>query len=96
MPIFLDFLLSNNHVNTIISHPFDIENEELMAYYVSFLKILSFKLNSNTIHFFFNENTHDFPLFTESLKLFNHNENMVRIAIKTITLNVFKVCFIRF
>ncbi|KAI6177071.1 FPL domain-containing protein [Aphelenchoides bicaudatus] len=48
----LYFLLSNNHVNTIIAHPFDVENEELMAYYVSFLKILSFKLNANTIHFF--------------------------------------------
>lgn len=51
----LDYLLSNNHVNSILTHPFDFKNEECLAYYVSFLKTLSFKLNPNTVHFFFNE-----------------------------------------
>lgn len=55
MTEFLDFLLSNNHVNSIITHQFDFANEEIMAYYISFLKTLSFKLNPYTIHFFFNE-----------------------------------------
>ncbi|KAI6188018.1 FPL domain-containing protein [Aphelenchoides besseyi] len=87
----LYFLLSNNHVNLMISHPFDFDNEELLAYYVSFLKTLSFKLNLNTVHFFFNETTHEFPLFTEALKFFNHSESMVRIAVRTITLNVFRL-----
>ncbi|KAI6241474.1 FPL domain-containing protein [Aphelenchoides fujianensis] len=91
----LYFLLSNNHINVMITHPFDFENEELLAYYVSFLKTLSFKLNPNTVHFFFNEasgrSTHEFPLFTEALKFFNHNESMVRIAVRTITLNVFRL-----
>lgn len=62
-----------------------------MAYYISFLKTLSFKLNDHTIHFFFNEHTNDFPLYTEAIKFFNHNEKMVRIAVRTLTLNVFKV-----
>ena len=51
----LDFLLSNNHVNSIITHGFDFANDEITAYYISFLKTLSFKLNAKTIHFFFNE-----------------------------------------
>ncbi len=51
----VDFLLSNNHVNSIITHRFDFSNEEIMAYYISFIKTLSFKLNSYTVHFFFNE-----------------------------------------
>ena len=29
-----------------------------MAYYISFVKTLSLKLNSNTIHFFYNEVIH--------------------------------------
>lgn len=61
-----------------------------MAYYISFLKTLSLKLSDHTIHFFFNETTNDFPLYTEALKFFNHPEKMVRIAVRTITLNVFK------
>lgn len=86
-----DYLLSNNHVNSIIVHKFDFSDEEVMAYYISFLKTLSFKLNGHTIHFFFNEHTNDFPLYTEAIKFFNHSEKMVRIAVRTLTLNVFRV-----
>jgi len=49
------YLLSNNHINDLIVHGFDFGDEELVAYYVSFLKTLSLKLNENTLHFFFNE-----------------------------------------
>lgn len=87
----LYYLLSNNHVNLIIVHKFDFDDEEVMAYYISFLKTLSLKLNAHTIHFFFNEQTADFPLYTEAIKFFNHSEKMVRIAVRTITLNVFDV-----
>ncbi|KAK5969100.1 FPL domain-containing protein [Trichostrongylus colubriformis] len=87
----LYFLLSNNHVNSIITHTFDFTNEEIMAYYISFLKTLSFKLNPSTIHFFFNEATEEFPLLTESLKFFDSTESMVRIAVRNIVLNIVRV-----
>jgi len=87
----LYYLLSNNHVNCIIVHKFDFSDEEVMAYYISFLKTMSLKLNVHTIHFFFNEHTNDFPLYTEGIKFFNHSESMVRIAVRTLTLNVYKV-----
>ena len=53
--ILADYLLSNNHVNSIIVHKFDFSDEEVMAYYISFLKTLSLKLNTHTVHFFYNE-----------------------------------------
>ncbi|BET02259.1 Uncharacterised conserved protein [Nesidiocoris tenuis] len=87
----LYYLLSNNHVNFIIVHKFDFSDEEVMAYYISFLKTLSLKLNSHTIHFFYNDHTNDFPLYTEAIKFFNHPESMVRIAVRTLTLNVYRV-----
>ncbi|XP_043502979.1 protein CLEC16A homolog isoform X2 [Polistes fuscatus] len=90
----LYYLLSNNHVNSIIVHKFDFSDEEVMAYYISFLKTLSLKLNTHTIHFFYNEvneHTNDFPLYTEAIKFFNHSEGMVRIAVRTLTLNVYRV-----
>ncbi|XP_071105280.1 protein CLEC16A-like [Haliotis cracherodii] len=87
----LYYLLSNNHINSIIVHKFDFSDEEVMAYYISFLKTLSLKLNRHTIHFFYNEHTNDFALYTEAIKFFNHSETMVRIAVRTITLNVFRV-----
>jgi hypothetical protein len=60
MNIVLDYLLSNNHVNELITHKFDfaenskVSDDELLAYYISLLKTLSLKLNPNTIQFFFN------------------------------------------
>ncbi|XP_015596292.1 protein CLEC16A homolog isoform X4 [Cephus cinctus] len=90
----LYYLLSNNHVNSIIVHKFDFSDEEVMAYYISFLKTLSLKLNAHTIHFFYNEvneHTNDFPLYTEAIKFFKHSEGMVRIAVRTLTLNVYRV-----
>ena len=87
---FTDYLLSNNHVNSIIVLKLDFSDEEVLAYYISFLKTLSFKLNKHTIHFFYNEHLRDFPLYTEAIKFFNHAESMVRIAVRTLTLNVYK------
>ncbi|VDK85525.1 unnamed protein product [Litomosoides sigmodontis] len=87
----LYYLLSNNHVNSIITYRFNFENEEIMAYYISFLKTLSFKLNVYTIHFFFSEANQDFPLYTEVIKFQNHSEAMVRVAVRTTTLNIYKV-----
>lgn len=50
-----DYLLSNNHINSLIVMKLDYSDEEVLAYYISFLKTLSFKLNKHTIHFFYNE-----------------------------------------
>ena len=85
------FLLSNNHVNEIINHDFDFSNEEILAYYISFLKTLSLRLNEHTIHFFFNEHSNNYPLYSAALKFINHGEFMVKIASRTITLNVFRL-----
>ncbi|XP_073503836.1 protein CLEC16A isoform X9 [Phyllobates terribilis] len=87
----LYYLLSNNHVNSIIVHKFDFSDEEIMGYYICFLKTLSVKLNSHTVHFFYNEHTNDFALYTEAIKFFNHPEHMVRVAVRNITLNIYKV-----
>ena len=58
------FLLSKNHINEIISYDFRFEeNEEMLAYYISFLKTLSLKLNENTVHFYFNEHANRYPLY---------------------------------
>ena len=53
-------------------------------------KVDSFHLNQHTIHFFYNEHLRDFPLYTEAIKFFKHSESMVRIAVRTLTLNVYK------
>ena len=46
------FLLSNNHVNNIVDLDFDFRDEEVLGFYVTFLKTISLKLNAATVHFF--------------------------------------------
>jgi protein CLEC16A len=123
------YLLSNNHINGLIATPFDSDEEELLAYYISFMKTLSLNLNEMTIQFFFNQvrcrlvlplslslslslstgilgppvtemrrrrirlqglKSNQFPLYSEAIKFFQHSESMVRIAVRTITLNVYR------
>ncbi|KAJ2724147.1 Protein CL16A [Coemansia sp. Benny D115] len=88
---FLYALFSNNFVNRLIAAPLDLDNEEVLPYYVAFLKALSLKLTPDTIHFFFNENLDDFPLYTTAIGLFDHPDSMVRVAVRAITLNVFRI-----
>ncbi|KAF9980145.1 Protein CL16A [Mortierella antarctica] len=87
----LYFLLSNNYVNQVICLRYDFSNDEILAYYIYLLRTLSFKLSKDTIYFFFNEHLDDFPLYSEAIKFFNHEESMIRIAVRVITLNVYSV-----
>ncbi|KAI8852966.1 hypothetical protein BC829DRAFT_414104 [Chytridium lagenaria] len=90
-PSILFFLFSNNYINNVILLSYNLDNEEALSYYVTLLKNLSVKLNSRTVELLFNEHLDDFPLFSEAVKWYRHEERMIRIAARTITLNVFKV-----
>lgn len=51
---YIDFILSNNHINTIITAPLDFQDEDIVSQYISFMKMLSLSVNDQTIHFFLN------------------------------------------
>ncbi|KAG0577452.1 hypothetical protein KC19_5G157100 [Ceratodon purpureus] len=88
------YLFSNEYINHLITFPFDFHHEELVAYYIVFLRTISMKLDRNTVSFFIktnNEEVVSFPLYTEAVKFFHHEEGMVRIAVRTITLSVYNV-----
>lgn len=40
------FLFSNNHINNIVDLDFDFSDDEVLGYYISFLKTISLKLNA--------------------------------------------------
>eukprot|EP00892_Ulva_mutabilis_P000723 jgi/Ulvmu1/10651/UM066_0032.1 len=88
------FLFSNNHLNDIIGLGFDLRDEEVLAHFITLLKTISFKLDRDTIQFFFqvdSNNRATFPLYNEARKLFNHSEGMVRAAVRMLTINVYSV-----
>ncbi|BBN04516.1 hypothetical protein Mp_3g05320 [Marchantia polymorpha subsp. ruderalis] len=88
------YLFSNEYINNLITYPFDFRHEETLAYYISFLRTISIKLDQNTVSFFIktkNDEVISFPLYSEAIKFFHHEESMVRIAVRTLTLNVYNV-----
>ncbi|KAJ2742574.1 Protein CL16A [Coemansia sp. BCRC 34301] len=89
---FLQAFLGNGFVNDLIGAPVDLECEEVVVYYVAFLKALSLKLTQSTIRLFFSpEDSGGFPLFTAAISLFDHSDSMVRVAVRAITLNVIRI-----
>ncbi|BBN04514.1 protein CLEC16A [Marchantia polymorpha subsp. ruderalis] len=96
------YLFSNEYINNLITYPFDFRHEETLAYYISFLRTISIKLDQNTVSFFIKtknvskiaslkDEVISFPLYSEAIKFFHHEESMVRIAVRTLTLNVYNV-----
>ncbi|KAG0475216.1 hypothetical protein HPP92_014902 [Vanilla planifolia] len=88
------YIFSNEHMNYLITYSFDFQNDELLSYYISFLRAISGKLNKNTIPLLVkthNDEVASFPLYVEAIKFAFHDESMVRIAVRALTLNVYHV-----
>ncbi|KAK7411971.1 hypothetical protein VNO78_03416 [Psophocarpus tetragonolobus] len=88
------YMFSNEHMNYLITYSFDFCNEELLSYYISFLRAISGKLNKNTISLLVktqNDEVVSFPLYVEAIRFAFHEENMIRTAVRTVTLNVYHV-----
>ncbi|XP_074564364.1 protein TRANSPARENT TESTA 9 isoform X2 [Curcuma longa] len=88
------YMFTNEHINYLITYSFDFRNEELLSYYISFLRAISGKLNRSTISLLVkikNEEIVSFPLYVEAIRFAFHDENMIRIAVRALTLNVYHV-----
>ncbi|XP_021815970.1 uncharacterized protein LOC110758419 [Prunus avium] len=88
------YMFSNEHMNYLITYSFDFQNEELLSYYISFLRAISGKLDRNTVSLLVkthNDEVVSFPLYVEAIHFAFHEESMVRTAIRALTLNVYHV-----
>ncbi|CAI0407278.1 unnamed protein product [Linum tenue] len=88
------YMFSNEYINFLITYKFDFRNEELLSYYMSFLRAISGKLNKNTISLLVktqNEDIVSFPLYVEAIRYAFHEESMIRTAVRALTLNVYHV-----
>lgn len=75
----------------MISFPFNFEEEELCENFVSFLKTIALRLNSQTIQFFFIEENSTFPLLTKAILFLQYRDPMVRTAAQTAILNIYRI-----
>ena len=89
--ISLYYIFSNNFINQIISNHFEQYDEDFLSYYVNFLKSLTLKIDLTTIRFFFNDKFNSFPLLENALKLYNHNDSMIKNVVRNIYLSFCKI-----
>lgn len=47
------YILSNNHVNDIVTLSFDFEDDEVLGYYINLLKSISLRLTPKSVQFFY-------------------------------------------
>ncbi|CAI9766435.1 unnamed protein product [Fraxinus pennsylvanica] len=88
------YMFCNEHVNCLITYSFDFQNEELLSYYISFLRAISGKLNKDMISLLVktrNDEVVSFPLYVEAIRFAFHDEGMIRTAVRALTLNVYHV-----
>ena len=90
-PMMIYYLFSNNFINHIISNDYEC-NDDLVFYYINFMKSLSQKVQIDTIQFFFRN--YDFPLLQNSLKYYNYNDNMIINTVRNIFLTILKCKYI--
>ena len=90
----LYYIFSNNFINKIIAND-DIylqeSNEDVLTFYVNFLKSLSMKIDSTTIQLFFQKEKGSFPLLENAIKFYNCDDPMVRNVIRNIVLKFAKL-----
>ena len=90
---FLFYLFSNNFINNIITNDKIIESsEDFLSFYINFLKSLSMKIDITTIKLFFHPEINSFPLLENALKLYNHEDSMIRNVVKNIFLKFATLC----
>nr|CCA23622.1 conserved hypothetical protein [Albugo laibachii Nc14] len=88
----LFYILSNNFVNRLLQCPFSImTDEDVRDWYVTLLKALALRLDTETVQFFLDQRRGEFSLFTQAIKFRQSSESMIQIAIKTIMLQILQV-----
>src|SRR4051812_49197999 len=84
------FIFSNNFINHIISNDYERYDDEFLSYYVNFIKSLSLTIDTTTIQFFFHKQINSFPLIQSAMKMYNHNDPMIKNVVRNIILTVVK------
>lgn len=51
----LDYIISNNCINEYITHEFDFKDDEIVDFYISFLKSMALRIESIPLELFYNQ-----------------------------------------
>ena len=85
------YIYSNNILNEMITITIQKYDDEYLSYYINFLKSIALRIETDTIQFFYNENTNSFPIVENALKLYNYSNPMISTVVHNIMLGILNV-----
>lgn len=85
----LHCLFASNHINNILSFPFEFSDDEVLLYFTSTAKSIGSRLDDSLVQLFYNSDAETFPLYTSITRFHAHSDGMVRIAVRNLTLTVY-------
>ncbi|EAR83388.3 CLEC16A, putative (macronuclear) [Tetrahymena thermophila SB210] len=90
-PMQLNYILSHQIINDLITFQFDFNDDDFVDYYINFLKSLSQRLDQIPLQLLFNSKYSNFPLIWQTIRFYNHKETMIRTSVQNIVLGVMKI-----
>ena len=85
-------LFSSEFIKKIISEQSDNRwDSDFLYYYINLLKSLVMKIDESTIEFFYNKELNTFPLLTNTLRFYNHTDEMNTNVVRNIFLSILKI-----
>ncbi|KAA8491981.1 Protein CLEC16A [Porphyridium purpureum] len=79
---------------TAIMCEFEVSDEDILYLYLSCMKTIAQRLDVGTmelLRFFFNQETKEMPIYSYSLRFYDHEDGIVRTAVRNITLCIFRL-----
>lgn len=86
----LFYFLSDNLITKIIEKPCEGQSDEYIYYYITLLKSLSVRIDSESINLFYRPHHNYYPLLENAVKYYNYNDGLIRNSIKTIVITHLK------
>ncbi|KAA6386545.1 MAG: hypothetical protein EZS28_017927 [Streblomastix strix] len=85
------YLLSNNRIyNLLRKEKVDINDNDLVSYYASVLRTLSFKITTENLPLFL-VNSKEMPIFSLATDFIDYPDNIVKAVVRTTLLNILKL-----
>eukprot|EP00210_Caulerpa_lentillifera_P005551 g5310.t1 len=91
----LSYILNAEAIGIVTRMELDFNDEELLSYFVSFIKSVTMQLDESNVELFV-EKTPDreeysMPLFSRLVEMLYHEEVMIKTAVRTATLTILRI-----
>lgn len=87
-PELVNFVFSSQSFTQFLNFRFDFRDDEIIFFYVNFIKSISQRFDSFPLQIFYNPRNLDMPLFSNITRFMNHSDSLVRATAFNVVLTL--------